>query len=80
MCQSCVDLKKKDIIIEQLANSRDDEKINKMHTEIEKLRAEIKANTLSLNIELHEIKTNTFEKTTPTAEPKLPMSHRIKSL
>ena len=59
VCQSCVDLKKKDLIIEQLANGRDDEKINKMHTEFEKLRAEIKA--LSLKTELHEIKTKTFE-------------------
>ena len=57
VCQSCVDLKKKDLIIEQLANSRDDEKINKMHTEIKELRAEIKANNLSLKTELHEIKT-----------------------
>ena len=72
MCQSCVVLKKKDLNIEQLANSRDDEKINKMHTGIEKLRAEINANNLSLKTELHEIKTKTYEKTTPPAEPKLP--------
>ena len=69
--QSCVDLKKKDLIIEQLANSRDDNKINIMHTEIEELRAEIKANNLSLKTELHEIKTKTFEKTTPPADSKL---------
>ena len=72
VCQSCVDLKKEDLIIEQLANSRDDAKINKMHTEIEELRAETRANKLSLKTELHEIKTKTFEKTTPPAEPKLP--------
>ena len=72
VCQICVDLKKKDLIIEQLSNCRDDEKINKVHTEIEELRAEIKANNLSLKTELHEIKTRTFEKTTPPAELKLP--------
>ena len=72
MCQSCVDLKKKDLIIEQLSNSRDNGKINKIHTEIEELRAEIKANNLSLKTELHEIKNKTFGKTTPPAEPKLP--------
>ena len=72
VCQICVDLKKKDLIIEQLASSRDDEKINKMHTEIEELRAEIKANNLSLKTKLHEIKTKTFEKTTRPAELKLP--------
>ena len=71
VCQSCVDLKKKDLIIEQLANSRDNEKIKKIHTEIEELRAEIKANNLSLKTELHEIK-KTFGKTTPPVEPKLP--------
>ena len=72
VCQSCVDLKKKDLIMEQTANSRDDQKINKLHTEIKELRAEIKANNLSLKTELHEIKAKTCEKTTPPAEPKLP--------
>ena len=43
-----------------------------MHTEIEELRAELKANNLSLKTELHEKKTKIFEKTTPPAEPKLP--------
>ena len=72
VCQSCVGLKKKDLIIEQLANSSDDEDISKMHTEIEELRAEIKANNLSLKTELHETKTKTFEKINSPAEPKLP--------
>ena len=43
-----------------------------MHTKIEELRAETKTNNLLLKTELHEMKTKTFEKTTPPAEPKLP--------
>ena len=63
-----------------ISQSRDDEKINKMRTEIEELRAEIKANNLSLKKELHEIKQKLLKKQLPLMNQNCQKNHRIKSL
>ena len=79
VCQSCVDLKRKDIIIDQIAQCRTEQPISEIKTEIEELRAEIKVNTLSIKTEIGQLKTSYAQKTAmlPSNAQKTPLTKPV---
>ena len=55
ICQSCVDLKQKEALLDQTTNTRKNNETEKLLQEVEELRAEIKVNNLAVNTQLNSI-------------------------
>ena len=74
ICQSCVDLKQKDALLDQITNIRKNNETEKLLQEVEELRAEIKVNNRAVNTQLNSIQQELGEKPKtsphPPTEPK----------
>ena len=74
-CQSCVELKKKDQIIDQIRNSREkqeqkefEENVKTLRNEVEEIKKNLNVNNLFVQQQLQELKEN---KKFPPPEPKV---------
>ena len=78
ICQNCVDLKKKDALLDHISSFRENEEVKELRNDLEETRAEIKVNNLSINAQLQELKSMIEAKTIaappPPCEPK-PVMH-----
>ena len=69
ICQSCVDLKQKDALLDQITNIRKNNETEKLLQEVEELRAEIKVNNLAVNTQLNSIQQELGEKPKTSPPP-----------
>ena len=71
-CQSCVDRKEKDALLEHISSFRENIEVKGLKQEVGETRAEIRDKNVSLIIQIPEMKKKTNEKLATRAHPSEP--------